>query len=250
MENKILEICGLKKHFGGIRAVDGVDIGVYNGEIRAVIGPNGAGKTTLFNLISGRLAPTEGEIVFAGKRLQGLDADKIVKLGVGRAFQVANIFRGLTVFENVQMAVMTREGKAMIIYLPLSRLSAVREETWELLKLVGLENRADEVAGVLSHGDQKRLDLAIALAARPRLLLLDEPTAGMAMAERYDIVNLVEKIIHEKGLSLVFTEHDMDVVFSISDYISVMHQGKTIAHGRPDEVREIPEVKQAYLGEL
>lgn len=250
MENKILEICGLKKHFGGIRAVDGVDIGVRNGEIRAVIGPNGAGKTTLFNLISGRLAPTEGEIVFAGKRLQGLDADKIVKLGVGRAFQVANIFRGLTVFENVQMAVMTREGKAMIIYLPLSRLSAVREETWELLKLVGLEKRADEIAGVLSHGDQKRLDLAIALAAKPRLLLLDEPTAGMAMAERYDIVDLVEKTIHEKGLSLVFTEHDMDVVFSISDYISVMHQGKTIAHGRPDEVREIPEVKQAYLGEL
>lgn len=245
-----MEISGLKKHFGGVRAVDGVDIGVASGEIRAIIGPNGAGKTTLFNLISGRLAPTEGEIVFAGKRLQGLDAEKIVKLGVGRAFQVANIFRGLTVFENVQMAVLTREGKAMIIYLPLSRLGPVREETRDLLKLVGLEDRAGEMAGVLSHGDQKRLDLAIALAARPRLLLLDEPTAGMAMAERYDIVNLVEKIIHEKGMSLVFTEHDMDVVFSISDYISVMHQGKTIAHGHPDEVREIPEVKQAYLGEL
>lgn len=227
-----------------------MDTGVRQGEIRAVIGPNGAGKTTLFNLISGRLAPTEGKIIFTGKSLHGLDADKIVKLGVGRAFQVANIFRGLTVFENVQMAVLTREGKAAIPYFPLSRLGTVREETWDLLKLVGLDSRAGELAGVLSHGDQKRLDLAIALAARPQLLLLDEPTAGMAMAERYDIVQLVERIIRDKGLTLVFTEHDMDVVFSISDYISVIHQGKTIAHGRPDEVREISEVKRAYLGEL
>lgn len=250
MKELILEISGLKKHFGGVRAVDGVDIGVCHGEIKAVIGPNGAGKTTLFNLISGRLTPTEGNIVFAGRSLQGLEADKIVKLGVGRAFQVANIFRGLSVFENVQMSVLTRHGKAMLPYLPLSRLGAVREETWDILRLVGLHERADETAGVLSHGDQKRLDLAIALAARPQLLLLDEPTAGMAIAERYDIVHLVEKIVRDKGLSLVFTEHDMDVVFSISDHISVMHQGQTIAHGRPDEVREIPEVKRAYLGEL
>ena len=243
----MLEIKQLHIDFGGFKAINGVDFELKEGEHHAIIGPNGAGKTTFFNLITGHLLPTQGEVRFRGQKLTGMPPHQIVKLGLARSFQRINIYPRLSVFENVQVALIARDGNHFSFFTLANTLN--REETTELLELVGLVEEADEIAGELAYGKQKQLELAISLAANPQVLLLDEPTAGMSPQETGDAIKLIDEITKARGLTLLFTEHDMGVVFGISDRISVLHHGEIIASGNPEEVRNDPEVRRIYLGE-
>ncbi len=238
---------GLLKHFEGFMAINDVDFDLEAGAMHAIIGPNGAGKTTFFNLITGHLMPNRGRVEFEGREITGQPPHRIVKLGLARSFQRINIYPRMTVFQNVQVALIARDN----LQLHMFRLGALlnREETTELLHLVDLQNEADEVAGELAYGKQKQIELAIALASNPGLLLLDEPTAGMSPQETVEAMQLIKSISEARGLTLLFTEHDMTVVFGIADRISVMHHGEFIAHGEPEEVRNDPEVRRVYLGE-
>ncbi len=247
MENEtVLSVRGLKKHFGGVRAIDGVDFTLRKGDICSIIGPNGAGKTSFFNLLTGHLSPDSGSVVFKGEPITRMPPHKICKRGIGRSFQMINIFSSLPVFVNVQVAVLSQQGRTLNLFSPASNM--VREETLEILASVGLQDHSEHVAGSLSHGDQKRVELAITLANRPDLLLLDEPTAGMSPRESAETIALIERVTRQRGLTLLFTEHDMDVVFSISQRVTVMHQGKIVASGTPEEVRANEEVRRIYLG--
>jgi len=246
-QNVILALKGVKKHFGGLKAVDGVDMDVPQGELRAIIGPNGAGKTTLFNLVTGHLPLDAGRILFRGEDLKGLSPHAVCCKGLGRTFQVTSVFAGLTVFENVQTAWLSRRGKTLNLFSWAGGLA--RDSVMGILESVGLQDQAGKTAGVLAHGDQKRLEMAIALAGDPAVLFLDEPTAGMSLREKRDIMALVQRIARERQLTVVFTEHDMDVVFAIAQRITVMHQGKVIAEGEPHEVRGDSEVRRVYLGQ-
>ncbi|MBL6617682.1 MAG: ABC transporter ATP-binding protein [Reyranella sp.] len=243
----MLSIQGLWKSFEGFVATRDVSFELAAGETHAVIGPNGAGKTTFFNLITGHLRPTKGSVAFEGRDLVGLPPQKIVRLGIARSFQRINIYPRLSVFENVQVALIAHEGQQWNLFRP--GRSLYREGTAELLDLVGLTREAEETAGELSYGKQKQLELAIALAAKPRLLLLDEPTAGMSPQETAETIASVRDIVKARGLTLLFTEHDMSVVFGIAERISVLHHGEIIASGAPDAVRNDPEVKRVYLGD-
>ncbi|MBA2731050.1 MAG: ABC transporter ATP-binding protein [Euzebyaceae bacterium] len=243
----LLEIEGLSKRFGGLQAVDGVDLTVAVGERRAVIGPNGAGKTTLFNLITGYLRPDAGRVRFDGADVTGKPTHRIAQAGIGRAFQITSIFPGLTVFENVQLGRLAqRRETARPFGVAAGRHAGEVNDILDSVRLAGL---AGERAGNLSHGDQRALELAISLALEPRLLLLDEPTAGMAPAETDQAMRLVRRIAEERGLTLLFCEHDMEVVFGTADRVLVMHEGKALAEGVPDEVRANPDVQRVYLGE-
>jgi branched-chain amino acid transport system ATP-binding protein len=241
-----LQTVGLRKHFGGVQAVNGVDLTVPAGDLRAIIGPNGAGKTTLFNLITGDLAHDSGQIYVRGEEVSGLAPQDLCRRGLGRTFQVTSIFRRLTVLENVQTALLTHHRRHYDILRPARRL--YRDAAVGLLDRVGLAGQAAKPSGILSHGDQRRLELAIALAGEPHLLMLDEPTAGMASAERHEIMGLVAGIAREAALTIVFTEHDMDVVFAVAQRITVLHQGAVIAEGAPLDVRANAEVQRVYLG--
>ena len=242
----VLRTAGLKKHFGGVQAVGGVDLAVPAGDVRAIIGPNGAGKTTLFNLITGDLAHDSGAIYFNDEEVSGLRPHELCRRGMGRTFQITSIFRRLTALENVQTAFLTHHRRHYNI---LARAKSLyRDETFALLERVGLREQAAKPSGILAHGDQRRLELAIALASAPRLLLLDEPTAGMAPRERHEIMALVASIARETGLTIVFTEHDMDVVFAVAKRITVLHQGAVLAEGPPADVRANAEVQRVYLG--
>ena len=243
----VLEIAGLRKRFGGVQAVNGVDLAVAPGDLRAVIGPNGAGKTTLFNLITGDLAHDSGVVYFEGAEVTGLPPHELCRRGMGRTFQITSIFRRLTALENVQTAFITHHRRHGNLFRSARRL--YREEAGMLLERVGLQDQAGKPSGILAHGDQRRLELAIALASAPRLLLLDEPTAGMAPRERHDIMALVAKIARDTGLTVVFTEHDMDVVFAVASRISVLHQGAVLAEGAPADVRANADVQRVYLGQ-
>jgi len=244
----LLDVSGLRKRFGGIAAVDGVDLTLARGEVRALIGPNGAGKTTFFDLLTGHLAPDAGVIRFHGERLDGLPPHRIWRRGLARTFQIPAVFANLTVTENVQVPLVSRARRTLSLR---GRAAALgREQAETLLARVGLAGQATRRAAVLAYGDLKKLELAIALANEPDLLLLDEPTAGMAPAERRDLMALVEEIGRKSGLTLLFTEHDMDVVFAVADRITVLHQGRVIADGEPAHVRADPEVQRVYLGEL
>ena len=243
----VLELVGLRKHFGGVLAVNGVDLSVPAGDLRAIIGPNGAGKTTLFNLITGDLAHDSGAIHFGGADVSGLPPHLLCRRGMGRTFQITSIFRRLTAFENVQTAFLTHHRRHYNVFLPARRL--YRDEALALLERVGLREQAGKPSGILAHGDQRRLELAIALASAPRLLLLDEPTAGMAPHERHEIMALVAKIARDTGLTVVFTEHDMDVIFAVATRITVMHQGAVLAEGPPADVRANADVQRVYLGQ-
>jgi len=243
----LLEIEGLSKRFGGLQAVDGVDLTVAVGERRAVIGPNGAGKTTLFNLVTGYLRPDAGRVRFDGADVTGKPTHRIAQAGIGRAFQITSIFPGLTVFENVQLGRLAqRKETARPFGVAAGRHAGEVNDILDSVRLAGL---AGERAGNLSHGDQRALELAISLALEPRLLLLDEPTAGMAPAETDQAMRLVRRIAEERGLTLLFCEHDMEVVFGTADRVLVMHEGKALAEGVPDEVRTNPDVQRVYLGE-
>ena len=243
----ILQVNNLVKSFNGFMAIAGVNFTVKKGELCAIIGPNGAGKTTLFNLITGHLSMNKGQIFFDDIDISRLNAHKICRLGLGRSFQRINIFSRLTVFENIQAAVLTHRGKSFNFFTPVQPL--FQEETHEILERVGLQEHRDEVSGSLAYGFQKQLELGIALAMEPKMLLLDEPTAGMSAQETRATIELIGEIVKEKGLTLLFTEHDMSVVFSISERILVLHQGRLIASGPPDEVRANPDVQKVYMGE-
>jgi branched-chain amino acid transport system ATP-binding protein len=243
----ILQGFGLCKSFGGVAAVNGVDLEAKEGGVEAVIGPNGAGKTTLFNLLTGRLHLDRGRIVFNGTDITGLAAYRISRLGLVRTFQITSVFPRLTVLQNVQGALFVKRGRGVNFTLEARNL--FRREAEAILQEVGLGDQAMAPGGSLSHGDQKRLELGIALAQEPRMLLLDEPTAGMAPAERKGLLGLLVSVVSQRGLTLLFTEHDMDVVFSVAQRILVMHQGAIIAAGPPEAVRTNDEVKRAYLGE-
>ena len=243
----MLEVRDVRKSFDGFLAVNDASVSVAKGQIAAIIGPNGAGKTTLFNLITGHLRPDAGAIVLEGRDITGLAPHDVCRLGMGRSFQRTNIFPKLTVYQNVQAAFLSHRGRGRDLWSRVDEL--YRAETEALLGSLGLRERAGEVSGFLSHGGQKQLELGIALASEPSLLLLDEPTAGMSVTETRETIRLVERIARERGLTLLFTEHDMEVVFSIAQKITVLHQGQVIADGTPAEVRANPEVRRVYLGE-
>ena len=243
----MLEVRDLAKRFDGFQAVGGVSFDVPRGAISAIIGPNGAGKTTLFNLITGHLRADSGRVVLNGRDVTGIAPHRLCRLGVGRSFQRQNIFPRLTVLENVQAAYVSHRGRGWSM---LGRVDGLyRDETARLLEAVGLRDKAGEVAGLLSHGGQKQLELGIALALEPEILLLDEPTAGMSAAETRESIALIGRLARERRLTLLFTEHDMQVVFSIAQRITVLHQGRVIADGAPEAVRRDPEVRRVYLGE-
>jgi len=243
----VLEVEGVRKSFGGVHAVDGVDFVLPRGEIRALIGPNGAGKTTFFNILTGQLRADAGTVRFRGEPLGRLPPWEIWRRGIARTFQITATFATLTVRENVQVARLSHVGKSRALFTPARRLEV--DTAQALLAQVGLADQAERQAGVLAYGDLKKLELAIALANDPALLLLDEPTAGMAPAERGALMALTAAIARERGLTVLFTEHDMDVVFAIADRIMVLHQGRLIAEGPPPEVRADREVQAVYLGE-
>jgi branched-chain amino acid transport system ATP-binding protein len=241
----VLAVRDLHKSFGGVRAVDGVSFEVRAGEFLALIGPNGAGKSTCFNMINGHLRPDAGDILLEGRSIAGMPPRQISRLGVGRTFQVAATFGSMTVIENVQMALMSHRG----IYRFVAPLAAHhRGEAHALLAQVGMADAADRACRELAYGDVKRVELAIALANDPRLLLMDEPTAGMAPRERLDMIALVKRLVTERGVSVLFTEHSMDVVFAYADRIIVLARGALIADGDAATIRDDALVRQVYLG--
>ncbi len=242
----MLEIRELRKSFAGFLAVGGVSLKVATRQIAAVIGPNGAGKTTFFNLITGHLPPDGGQVLLDGRDITGSPPHRICRMGVGRSFQRTNIFPQLSVFENVQAAFLAHRGRGRNFW---SRSEDFyRDDTAALLASIGLGHEPLAVAGTLSYGNQKQLELGIALASDPRVLLLDEPTAGMSASETHETMRLLERIAGERGLTLLFTEHDMEVVFGIAEKIAVLHQGRLLAEGTPAEMRADPEVRRVYLG--
>lgn len=243
----LLRMEKVSKSFAGFVAVQDVDLTVAKGQVACIIGPNGAGKSTIFNLITGHLQPTRGKIFFHERDITALPPYTICQLGMGRSFQRANIFPRLSVFDNVQVAVLAHHKKTLNFFTPSTKLA--QEETYALLEQVGLAAEARSISGMLSYGFQKQLELGIALASEPELLLLDEPTAGMSPQETANAIALIATIVRERGLTLLFTEHDMDVVFSIAEKITVLHQGQVLAEGTPTEVRNNPEVQRVYLGE-
>ena len=242
----MLQVEAIDKSFDGFRAVNQVNLAVGRGELVAVIGPNGAGKTTLFNLITGQLKPDKGKIIFKDEDITGLPPYQICKKGVGRSFQIVNVFSRLTVFECVQVAVLSQQRKTYNLLSPARNL--VIKETTDILDSVGLLDKSGSISGSLSHGDQKILEMAIALGNEPELLILDEPTAGMSPEEALKTIELIKQLASLRGLTILFCEHDMEVVFSIAQEIMVMHQGRSIIQGKPDEVRSNKEVQNAYLG--
>jgi branched-chain amino acid transport system ATP-binding protein len=242
----VLSVRDLHKSFGGVRAVDGVSFEIRRGELLALIGPNGAGKSTCFNMINGQLRPDKGDIVLEGRSIVGLRPRRIWRLGVGRTFQVAATFGSMTVIENVQMALVSHYRHAYRFVAPIARYH--REHAHELLARVGMTDAAETACRELAYGDIKRVELAIALANVPRLLLMDEPTAGMAPRERLDMIALVKRLVTERGISVLFTEHSMDVVFAYADRIIVLARGALIADGDAATIRSNAQVQQVYLG--
>ncbi|MGM4921763.1 ABC transporter ATP-binding protein [Tardiphaga sp. 804_B3_N1_9] len=241
-----LAIRSLSKSFGGVRAVNEVSFDIKRGEFLALIGPNGAGKSTCFNMINGQLPPDSGEIWFEGAKLNGRKPRDIWRLGIGRTFQVAATFNSMTVVENVQMPLISHANQVYRLWKPASSLH--RERALELLAQVGMQDAADRPSRELAYGDVKRVELAIALANDPRLLLMDEPTAGMAPKERNDLIALVKRLVIEKGISVLFTEHSMDVVFAFADRIIVLARGRLIADGDAKSIRDNPQVREVYFG--
>ena len=242
----MLKIQNLTKSFNGFVATNGVDLTIAESERHAIIGPNGAGKSTLFNLITGHLSPDSGTVIYRGEEITGMKPHTIVRKGVSRSFQHTNVYPKLTVFENMQAALIAHHRMEYRFFTLAKKL--FRDEALELLAAVGMAEDADRVAGTLAYGRQKQLELAVGLASEPNFLLLDEPTAGMSGQETRQAIDLIARITGERKLTLLFTEHDMEVVFGIADRISVLYFGKILCTGTPEEVRADPEVKRVYLG--
>lgn len=242
-----LKVRKLSKSFGRLLAVDDVNVEIEEGEQVSIIGPNGAGKTTFFNLLSGYLSPDSGEILFKGKGITKLSADRIVREGVGRSFQIVNIYPEKTVFESIQMTLLASRRKSYNLFSLAKNM--YREDAEKILEKVGLSELADVPGGLLSHGDKKRLEIGMILANEVNLILLDEPTAGMAPEERLATMALLQELAENERLTMIFTEHDMSVVFAWAKRIIVMVQGQVIADGKPQDVKENPQVRKVYLGE-
>jgi len=243
---KVLEVHKLAKSFGGVQAVKNLSFDLAEGRLLAMIGPNGAGKSTCFNLINGQLRPDYGSVVIMGKKINGYKPRQVWKLGVGRTFQITSTFASMTVLDNIKMAVLSHHRQTKALFSKVCRLYT--EESMELLKLVGIEDQQDRACGVLAYGDLKRVELAVALANQPKLLLMDEPTAGMGPAERQSLMELTSNIVRNQNIGVLFTEHDMEVVFTHSDRIIVLNRGELVAEGTPAEVRENNKVQEIYLG--
>lgn len=246
MSEPILKVEHLEKYFGALHATRDVSFEVPQGQIRSIIGPNGAGKSTLMDLITNRTPATSGKVIFKGEDISKLPPEKIVHRGMTKCFQISKLFNNLTVFENVQIARIEMNKKTFSIR-P-RKDSYLKEEVIKYLSLVGIEDKMNEVAAYLSYGDQRRLDIAIALAMDPELLILDEPAAGVAREEAYKLMELIRDLVHERNMTLIFIEHDMQIVFNYADVISVLREGEMIATGTPDEIRKDPYVQKAYLG--
>lgn len=242
----LLTVRGLGKSFGGVKAVDGIDFDLRAGELLALIGPNGAGKSTTFNMVNGQLKADKGSIRLEGTELIGLRPREIWRLGVGRCFQIAETFSSLTVIENVQMALLSYENQLFSFLKSASHHA--RDKALALLSQVGMQEQADRPCSELAYSDVKRVELAIALANEPRLLLMDEPTAGMAPKERNDMMAMTKRLVIERGIAVLFTEHSMDVVFAYADRVSVLARGRLIAHGTPDTIRDNRQVQEVYFG--
>jgi len=244
-----LQARALSRYFGGLRAVDGVDLNVAEGSLHSVIGPNGAGKTTLFNLISGYLKPTSGDVYLRGRRITGLPLHKMAHLGIGRSFQITNIFPNLTVLENARLSAQALGRDSLKLWASASHFRTYEEQARDVLRQAGLADKALLPASILPHGDKRKLELAIILAANPSVLLLDEPTAGMASEQVPMLLDIIRRIREEGNKTILLVEHNMQVVMNVSDRITVMHQGKVLAEGKPSEIAANPAVQAAYLGE-
>lgn len=245
----LLQVNNLTKSFGKLNALYNVNCSVQQKELLAIIGPNGAGKTTLFNTITGKFAPTSGGILFKGERISGLPTYKIVEKGISRSFQVVNLYPDLTVFNNVRIGVLSHQKMTMSLFKAVDSLDKVTGEVNRILDLVHLQDKAKIVANALSHGDQKCLEMGMTLTSHPELLLLDEPTGGMSPEETQYTIQLIKDIWERTGVTIVFTEHDLEVVFSIATRIIVLQMGEVIAEGTVHEVRKNQKVREAYLGE-
>jgi len=245
-ETPLLRVAHLSKAFGGLHAVRDVSFDLAAGEMLALIGPNGAGKTTCFNMVNGQLKPDSGSVVLAGTELIGLRPARIWRLGVGRTFQIAETFASLTVVENVQLALLSHAGRVFRAWR--SARAQFRGEALALLASIGMDAQAERAMSVLAYGDVKRVELAMALANQPRLLLMDEPTAGMGPAERNDLMALTRRVARERSIGVLFTEHSMDVVFAHADRMIVLARGRLIAEGAPAVVRDDPQVREVYFG--
>jgi branched-chain amino acid transport system ATP-binding protein len=244
----VLEVRRVSKRFGSLAAVRDVSLTVEKGELRAVIGPNGAGKTTFFNLISGFFPPSLGVIVFDGLDITALPAYRRVAAGIARTFQITEIFPELTVFDNVRISTEVTEGFRLRPWISQTERASVHRQVEETLELTGLSSKSDRLVGELAHGDQRAAEIAMALALRPRLLLLDEPTAGMGDQETYEITQIIRRLHHENNFTIVLIEHDMRVVFHLADRITVLDQGGLLANGAPTEIASNEAVQAAYLG--
>jgi branched-chain amino acid transport system ATP-binding protein len=244
----VLEVRGVSKRFGSLQAVRDVSLTVKKGELRAIIGPNGAGKTTFFNLISGAFPPVTGTIMFDGRDITALPAHKRVTLGIARTFQITEIFPELTVFDNVRISTEVTEGLRLRPWISEAEKQKVHRRVEETLKLTGLGSKSDRLVGELAHGDQRAAEIAMALALRPRLLLLDEPTAGMGDQETYEITQIIRRLHRESNFTIVLIEHDMRVIFHLADRITVLDQGSLLAEGAPEEIASNEAVQAAYLG--
>lgn len=242
----ILETKGLCKNFGGLRAVDLVDLQIARGRVHSIIGPNGAGKTTLFNLLTGFLPVTHGKILFNGAEITHVPPHRISKMGIARSFQITSIFPDLTVYENIRIAIQSRTRSNYSFLMNFKNMQGVEAKVGQLLEELGLSQKADKIAKNLSYGERRAIDIGIALATEPNLLLLDEPTSGMSEEESSRVIGLIKDI--SAKLTVVLIEHNIDVVLSISDIVTVMHQGQIIAEGRPEAIQENQEVQEAYLG--
>ncbi len=242
----LLQVSNLGKSFGGVKAVDGIHFTLAPGELLALIGPNGAGKTTTFNMVNGQLPADQGSIQLAGQELVGRKPRDIWRLGVGRTFQIAETFASLTVVENVQMALLSHDNKLFSMWRAAADYR--RDDALELLDQVGMKPQADRPCSVLAYGDVKRVELAIAMANSPKLLLMDEPTAGMAPKERNELMALTKQLVVSRGMAVLFTEHSMDVVFAYADRMIVLARGRLIAEGKPLEIRDHPKVQEVYFG--
>ena len=246
----ILEADTLRKEFGALIAVDDVSLQVRANTFHSIIGPNGAGKTTFFNLLSGNIEPTSGRVIFKGRDITHLPVHRSIHLGIGRSFQITNIFPNLTVLENIRLASQALGGDNFRLFSHYRQFQQYEERAWEVIQLVGLTERAAMLARTLPHGDQRKLELGMILAPDPELLLLDEPTAGMAAEQVPELIQLIQKIQESGKKTVMLVEHNMNVVMSVSDYITVMHQGQVLAEGRPAEIAANQAVQSAYLGGL
>lgn len=247
--HELLRTEKLKKYFGVVSAADDVNLTIEKGRLTSVIGPNGAGKTTLINLLTGNILPDSGKVFFNGEEITRLPIHKRVKKGICRSFQIMNIFPKLSVYENLQIPILSYLNRSMRFYRPAHRHIDANERVDQLLQEIGMTDKRDLLAGTLSHGDQRLLEIGLAMAPEPKLLFLDEPTAGMNPVERIRVLENIRRLSIEKESTFVIVEHDMDIVFSLSDRIVVLHRGQILADGTPEEIRQNEDVRKVYLGE-